>query len=68
MLADAASLQELEAIAGGNAQVFQSLRLIEHSELSKGDDLDISRQPSTSSAGPDQLRFAIREALNHSLL
>jgi len=54
-----------EPIARGHAKIAEHPGLIQKTKLSERDVLDISRQSSAPTAGPDQFRFGIGEALNH---
>ena len=55
-----------EPIAGRNAKISERPRLIEKTQFSQSNVLDICGQFSASASGPDQLRFGIGKALNHA--
>ena len=57
-----------KAIAGRNAKVSQRSRLIQKTQFSQGNILDVGRQFSAPASGPDQFRFGIGKALNHAKL
>ena len=58
----------LEAISGRNAKISQRPGLIEKTQLSQGNILDVGRQLSAPASGPDQFRFGIGKALDHGRL
>ena len=55
----------LEAISGRNAKVSQRSRLIQKTQFSQSNILDVGRQFSAPTSGPDQLCFGIGKALKH---
>jgi hypothetical protein len=57
-----------EAITGRHAKIAQHSRLIQKTQFSQGDILDIRRQFSAPTSGPDQFRLGIGKALNHAKL
>ena len=58
----------LEAVTGWNAKVSQRPGLIQKTQLSQGNVLDVGRQFSAPASGPDQFRFGIGKALDHGRL
>jgi hypothetical protein len=60
--------KRFEAIAGRDAKVTQGARLIQKTQFSERNVLDVRRQFSAPAAAPDQFRFGIGEALNHGRL
>jgi len=54
-----------EPIARWHSKIAEHPGLIQKTKLSERDVLDISRQFSAPTAGPDQFRFGIGEALNY---
>jgi hypothetical protein len=60
--------ERLEAIAGWNAKVSQRPGLIQKTQLSQGNILDVGRQFSAPASGPDQFRLGIGKALDHGRL
>jgi hypothetical protein len=60
--------QGLKTIAGRHPKIAQYPGLIQKTQLSESDVLDVRRQFSTPASRPDQLGFGIGEALNHSRL
>ena len=68
MLTNAVSAQGFKPVAGRYSQVFQSLRITEHSELAKRGRLNVLRQPATSPTTPDALGFAVSETLDHDYI
>jgi hypothetical protein len=65
MLSPTVRSECFEPIARGHSKFAEHPGLIQKTKLSKRDVLDISRQFSAPTAGPDQLCFGIGEALNH---
>ncbi len=63
MLSPTVRSECFEPIARGHSKIAERPRLIQKTKLSKRDVLDISRQFSAPTAGPDQFRFGIGEAL-----
>jgi len=55
----------LKTISGRNAKISQRPGLIEKTQLSQGNILDVGRQFSAPASGPDQFRFGIGKALDH---
>jgi hypothetical protein len=68
MLPLAIGSQSFEAIARRHAQIGQRSRLIQKTQLSQSDILDVRRQFSAPTAGLDQLCLGIGEALDHDRL
>jgi hypothetical protein len=60
--------QRFQAITGRYPKIAQYPGLIQKTQLSQGNVLNVRRQPPTSTPGPDQFRFGIGEALNHDQL
>jgi hypothetical protein len=54
-----------KAVAGRHAKIAQHPWLIQKTKLSQRDILDVRRQFSAPTPGPDQFRFGIGKALNH---
>jgi hypothetical protein len=65
MLSPTVHSECFEPIARGHSKIAEYPGLIQKTKLSKRDVLDISRQFSAPTAGPDQFCFGIGEALNH---
>jgi hypothetical protein len=61
-------LQRLKAIAGRDSQLAQHSCLIQKTQFSQRDILDIRRQLSAPASGPDQFRFGIGKALDQARL
>jgi hypothetical protein len=57
-----------EVVAGRYAKIAQHPRLIQETQFSQRDILDVRRQFSAPASGPDQFRLGIGEALNHNQL
>jgi hypothetical protein len=60
--------ERLKAIAGRDAKISQRPGLIQKTQLSQGNILDVGRQFSAPASGPDQFRFGIGKALDHGRL
>jgi len=68
MLSFSIRSQRFQAIAGRYAKIAQHPRLIQKTQFSECNILNVRRQLPTPAFGPDQLRFGIGETLNHGLL
>ena len=55
----------LKSIPGRDPKVIDHARLVKQAQFSQGDSLNIGRQLAASDARPNQLRFAVRKALDH---
>jgi hypothetical protein len=65
VLASPVTLESLQSIGRGHPQVFEALRIVQHSELSSGDLLDRTGELRGNLAPPDPLGFLVSEALDH---
>ncbi|SMX60107.1 protein of unknown function [Bradyrhizobium sp. ORS 285] len=65
MLPGAVSPQSLEPVPGRHPEIVKNPGLIQKTKFAKCDILNVRRQSSAPPAGPYQLRFPIREALDH---
>ena len=67
-LAFAFAFQGLKAIRRGNAEILESLDVIEHPQLSTRDLLYFTRQLARDLSTPNQFRFAISKFEDHASL
>ena len=68
MLAVTVTPKWLETVARRDTQIVQDARLIEKSQLSQRDRLNIRWQFPASQAGPDTLCFSVGEIADHYFL
>ncbi len=66
ILARAISGEPLQAIAWGHPKVMQVLGSVQHSELSLGNALQVSREPARMPSTEDPLGLAVAKAANHA--
>jgi hypothetical protein len=59
--------QRLQAVGWRDAQIVQGARIIQHTELTPGDLLDLWREPAITLAKPDPLGRPVAEAFYHGL-
>ncbi|KPF46613.1 hypothetical protein IP76_06520 [Rhizobium sp. AAP43] len=65
VLAEPVTFQGFQPIAWRNAEVLQDPRVVDQTEFSQRNSLNVRRKLAASLTGPDALCFFIRKALDH---
>src|SRR5262245_26011345 len=68
MLAAPIALQRLQPVAGRNAKIIETDRVVEKTQLAQSNGLNVARKAAAAKARPDRGRFLVAEARDHGVI